>query len=70
LLAPPDVVAPPVYGDSEEVVVVVLDGLQAETAARTRMAKKAQPMAVRLVLGAVLATAVRTFIEPPQVPGR
>jgi hypothetical protein len=46
------------------------DVVQAETAAEVSMVKVPQPMAVNLAPSLVPAVLVRTFMEPPNAPGR
>jgi hypothetical protein len=51
-------------------VVPLPPEVQAEIAADTSTAKMAQPTAVTVARRAIVAIAVRTFIEPPHAPGR
>jgi hypothetical protein len=47
-----------------------VDPVQAETAAEASMTMAPQPMTANLALSPVPAMVVRTFMEPPQAPGR
>jgi hypothetical protein len=69
LLSPADVLAEPdsVGGNTD---VPDPPEVQAETTPETSTAKMAQPTAVSVALRAIVAIAVRTFIEPPHAPGR
>jgi hypothetical protein len=64
-----DVAEPVTEGEN---IGVDEDGLdvQPETAAEPSMVKVPKPMAVSLVLSAVPAMVVRTFIQPPHAPTR